>query len=168
MQGWSVFYATLAAAAASLLGLLFVAVSINAAEVLGPGREDSRRLAEQAFQNYLTVLLISLMTLIPDMHAIPLGIITIWVTALWTVLVLGRLWQSVRAHGRGELGPQSLRRHLTSLIGFLLLIYAAVRMAMGHDDNRNLFSSALVVLLSSATIVSWELLLRVGKAGIKP
>ncbi len=35
MPGWSDFYAALATAAAALLGLLFVAVSVSAAESVG-------------------------------------------------------------------------------------------------------------------------------------
>jgi len=56
MQAWSQFYAAMAGASAALLGLLFVVVSINAPAALGPEEAVSRRLAEQAFQNYLTVL----------------------------------------------------------------------------------------------------------------
>ena len=57
MQAWSQFYAAIAAASAALLGLLYVAVSINAAAALGPDQPVSQRLAEQAFQNYLAVLI---------------------------------------------------------------------------------------------------------------
>jgi hypothetical protein len=65
MQGWLEFYAVTAGAAATLLGLLFVAVSINATVILGEAREDSKRLVEQAFQNYLAVLLVSLLAIVP-------------------------------------------------------------------------------------------------------
>jgi hypothetical protein len=36
MQPWSQFYATIGAASAALLGVLFVAVSVNASAALGP------------------------------------------------------------------------------------------------------------------------------------
>ena len=35
MQAWSSYYATIGGAAATLLGLLFVAVSVNASAALG-------------------------------------------------------------------------------------------------------------------------------------
>jgi hypothetical protein len=70
---WVDFYTVSGAAAASLLGLLFVAVSINAAESLGPGAGNSGRFAEQAFQNYLATLIISLLSLMPEMPATILG-----------------------------------------------------------------------------------------------
>jgi hypothetical protein len=49
MQIWSGFYTVIAGAAATLLGLLFVAVSINATAILNEADGNSRRLAEQAF-----------------------------------------------------------------------------------------------------------------------
>ncbi len=60
MQPWSQFYATIAASSAALLGLLFVVVSINAPAALGAHAILSRRLTEQAFQNYLAVMMVSL------------------------------------------------------------------------------------------------------------
>jgi hypothetical protein len=49
MQLWTQFYAAIGSASAALLGLLFVAVSINASAAFGPDEAVSRRLTEQAF-----------------------------------------------------------------------------------------------------------------------
>ena len=72
MQAWSQFYAAIAAASAALLGLLFVVVSINAPAALGPEEAVSRRLTEQAFQNYLAVLMVALLALFADISAVGL------------------------------------------------------------------------------------------------
>ena len=45
-----------------------------------------------------------------------------------------------------------------------MLIFAAVRMAFQKGDSRNLFAIGAMILLFSATAVSWELLLRIAKA----
>jgi hypothetical protein len=73
MQGWLGFYAVTAGAAATLMGLLFVVVSINGAAILGGGHHHSRRLAEQAFQNYVAVLVVSLLALFPDLSNTQFG-----------------------------------------------------------------------------------------------
>lgn len=161
MQAWSGFFAAIAGASASLLGLLFVAVSINADETIGPGRENSRRLAEQAFQNYLAVLLVSLLALIPEITARMLGFATATVVGLWMVLNLVRLSHSLRNRNSEDSHRNALRRHVISLFGSALLIYASVRMAEQHADDRIFYATALIVLLSSATMVAWEFLLRV-------
>src|SRR5277367_3553386 len=94
MQAWFDFYAVIGAAAATLTGLLFVAMSMNAPAALSRGPEGSRRLAEQAFENYLAVLMVSLLALFPDMSLLLFGRITLVVTATWTAWVLVRLYQA--------------------------------------------------------------------------
>ncbi|MEJ1970601.1 MAG: hypothetical protein WDN03_18535 [Rhizomicrobium sp.] len=163
MQQWFGFYSVIGGAAVTLLGLLFVAVSINAAAVLGEAHGNSRRLAEQAFQNYLAVMLVSLLAIFPTLAIAELGLATLAVTALWSVWVLIRLYLALtRPYARGA-RLQSLRRQFSSLVGFGMLIVAALRMAFSWGDSRNLFAAATIVLLSSATAVSWELLLGIAK-----
>jgi hypothetical protein len=53
----------ISSASAALLRLLFVSISINAPATLGEGQDHSRRLAEQAFQNYLAVLMVAQLAL---------------------------------------------------------------------------------------------------------
>ena len=45
-----------------------------------------------------------------------------------------------------------------------MLIFAALRMALNVGDSRNLFAVATIILLFSATAVSWELLIKISKA----
>jgi hypothetical protein len=164
MQPWFEFYAVIGGAAAALLGLLFVTISINAAATLGVGHENSRRLAEQAFQNYLFVVLISLLALFPDMTAPTFGLVILCVTALRIVWMFGRLYLTVTRPTDNESRLHAFRRHLLSLVGFAMLTVAAARMALNDGDNRNLFAIATITLLFSATEVSWILLLRLGRA----
>lgn len=91
MQSWSQFYATIGAAAAALLGLLFVAVSINAPAALGRDQVASRRLTEQAFQNYLAVMMVALLALFPDISTRTFGIVSVTATASWSLWVVIRL-----------------------------------------------------------------------------
>ena len=165
MQAWFQFYAVIGGAAAALLGLLFVAISLNASHTLGPGHDNSRRLAEQAFQNYLAVLMVSLLALFPQMERRTFGLVILSVTALWAIWVLVRLYQTLTRPTAGEPRLFALRRHLSSLIGFTILIVAALRMGVRAEDERNWLASGTMVLLFSATIVSWEVLVRIAKTG---
>jgi hypothetical protein len=164
MQGWFGFYSTIGGIAATLLGLLFVAVSINASVILGEAHENSKRLAEQALQNYLAVMMVALLAIFPRIEISTFGFATLAVTALWAAWVLVRLYLALRRPYEPGLRFQSLRRQVSSLVGFGMLIFAALRMAFDMGDSRNLFATATIILLFSATAVSWELLLGIAKA----
>lgn len=161
MQAWFSFYAVIGAAAATLMGLLFVATSLNAAAALSRGQQGSRRLAEQAFENYLAVLMVSLLALFPDMSLTSFGRITLLVTAAWTVWVMVRLYQAAAEPSVHETRAAAIRRHVSTLIGFGLLIYAAGRMALDGAETRDTLAAANIVLLFSATEKAWGLLNRI-------
>jgi hypothetical protein len=72
-----------------------------------------------------------------------------------------RLYWAAKEPYDVESRMKSLRRQLPSLIGFALLIYAALCMARGAGDTRTTFAIATVTLLFSATTLAWELLLRI-------
>ena len=65
MQLWTQSYAAIGTASAALLGLLFVAVSIKLSAALGHDEAVSRRLTEQAFQNYVAVMMVAFLALFP-------------------------------------------------------------------------------------------------------
>jgi len=164
MQPWFNFYGVIATAAATLTGLLFVALSMNAVAALSRGPEGSRRFAEQAFENYLAVLMVSLLALFPDMRLVTFGWVTLLVTASWTAWVIVRLYQAAAEPSVHETRLVAIRRHLSTLIGFGMLIYAAGRMALGDGDTRNTMAAATIVLLFSATERAWGLLNRIAAA----
>lgn len=160
MQAWSVVFSVTGASAATLLGLLFVAVSIHSGS-LGSMHQNSRLMAEQAFQNYLLVMLVSLLALFPSLSLAELGYATLGLTALRSVWVMLRMYRAALQPYGGTSRLHSLRRLFSSLIGFALLIAASARMVRGSGDPRTMFASAILILLFSATIVAWELLLRI-------
>ena len=167
METWSGFYTVIGTAAAALMGLLFVVISVNAPETLGPGRDNSRRLAEQAFQNYLVVLMASLIALMPGISRGTFGMVTLMVIAVWILWVFIRLYQVMAAPGGMAARISNLRRHLPSLIGFGLITYAAATMALTPDDERINFASGTIVLLFAATAVSWQFLSAIAQAEAK-
>jgi cytochrome bd-type quinol oxidase subunit 2 len=160
MQGWAQFYAVVAAVAATLMGLLFVAVSVNAEESVGPSHDTSRRLAEQALQNYLTTVLIALVALTPDITTRSFGVVTVSLTVVAAILTVVRLTMLLRSDEKIR-HVRSIQRYGSSILGFAMLIYSALRMSLGDGDHRTMLAISLMVLLGSATMMSWELLLRI-------
>lgn len=161
MQPWAQFYTTTGTAAAALLGLLFVVVSINVSATLGPTEAVVRRLAEQAFQNYLAVMLVSFLALFPGISTPTFGIVALVTTASWSTWVVIRFCQTLALHVKHRSWVYAVRRHASSLIGFGILLVSAFCMALDMGDTHNLFAASILVLLFSATTVSWELLRRI-------
>jgi len=163
MQLWFNFYAVIGTAAAALMGLLFVATSLNAAAALTGGAQGLRALTEQAFENYLAVLMVSLLALFPDMSLATFGRVTLLVIATWSAWVVVRLYQTVAEKSGHRTRLTATRRHVSTLIGFGLLIYAAARMALDGKDMRDTMAAATIVLLFSATEKAWSLLNRLAR-----
>jgi hypothetical protein len=161
MQPWTQFYATIGTAAAALLGLLFVVVSINVSVALGSEEPVARPLAEQAFQNYLTVMLVAFLALFPGITTTTFGMVALITSAASSVWVTVRFYQTVALHIRRRSWVYSLRRHVSSLIGFGILLVSAFRMALSWGTSYNWFAAATLILMFSATEASWGLLKRI-------
>ena len=161
MQSWSSYFGTLGGASATLLGLLFVAVSVNASATLGSHDRLTRDVAEQAFQNYLAVMLVALLALFPRLETWIFGLICLLAAsarAVWLAPRLARTFAPI--HARGPM-LAALRRHLATVIGFALLIVATARMTLVRGENFNMLAASTMVLMFSATAASWDLLRRI-------
>src|ERR1700760_3389284 len=154
MQAWAVLYSVTGASAATLLGLLFVAVSIHSG-VSGGMHQNSRLLAEQAFQNYLVVVLVSLLALFPSFSLPTLGYSALGLAAVRAVYAGVRMYRVTLQPFSDHSRSRTFRRHAAPLVGFGLLIYASACMAREWSDQRTVFAIAIVVLLASATTVAW-------------
>jgi hypothetical protein len=112
------------------------------------------------------VLAVSLLAIIPALPMAIFGMVSLSVTGAWAVWVLIRLWRTAAASRAPGERVQRIRRQLPSLIGFGILVVSAARMALGlgDDGDRGWLCGGVITLLLSATAVSWNLLLRVGKA----
>jgi hypothetical protein len=161
MQPWTQFYTAIGTASAALLGLLFVVVSINVSVALGPEEVVSKRLTEQAFQNYLAVMMVAFLALFPGISTTTFGLVTLITTAGWSAWVVIRFCQALALDVKRRSWIYPLRRHVSSLIGFGILLVSAFRMALHWGEPYNWFAASTLVLLFSATAVSWELVRRI-------
>ena len=109
------------------------------------------------------MILVSLLTLFPDIKTSTFGWVALTLSGLSGVWVVVRLYLSIARPSGEQSRLNPLRRQFSSVVGFAMLLYAGARMAVGEPDSYNLFAAATMVLVSSATIVSWELLLRMAK-----
>ncbi len=158
---WHDFYLAAAGAAAALLGLLFVGVSINLGEVSAAERVDLRGRASQAFTNLTFVLILSLSVLIPQEDAQSLAIACGIMAALGLYRVANLLRTIAQSWDKVSHPVLVIRRLSWTLVALLLLGYAAI-MLWTTGTNGILYSLITVVflLLIGAADVSWDLLVR--------
>lgn len=163
MQASHEFFGMLGAAAATLLGLLFVSVSLNAKIILGASHKHSMQLAEQAFHNYIAVLMISLVVFFPGVANHDVGLSILAISASYSLWLLFRFYRSMVTPLAAEARVRALRRYGATLAGFVALIFGGAQMA--SDNNMHtLIAFGSLVLLVAATGISWELLIRIGQS----
>jgi len=156
LQSWQPFYTTIATSSATLMGLLFVSLSLNRQRLDPHGRIAARR----TFGNLLDVLILSLIFLIPHEH--PFGLFL----ALFTFGVsrfLSTVLEAVHlAKGRGWI---EFFRCFALHIGIQLILstgIATLGIAIYRESESALFwpVAIVVALLGSASWNAWELLFK--------
>jgi hypothetical protein len=73
VAGWHDSYILVGTAAATLVGLLFVSLSLNANEIAREANADLRVLAAQTFTSFLIVVMLAVVFLIPATLVLPAG-----------------------------------------------------------------------------------------------
>jgi hypothetical protein len=161
---WHDFYIVAGTAAATLVGLLFVGLSVNVDEVMAPDRPDLRALAEQAFASFTYVLLISLFFLVPGQDPLTIGIELAVLGVIGLLRVLQRL---VRGYGKAstrQWGFISMARRLGwPALAYLGLLVVALGVAQLRPEALSTHIAVLFILLTSAADSAWDLLVKVSE-----
>ena len=106
-------------------------------------------------------MMVAFLALFPGIDAMTFGMVTLITTAGWLIWVFIRFCQTLAQRLEQRSWICSVRRHVSSLIGFGILLVSAFRMALNWGTSYDWLAASTLVLLSSATTVSWELLRRI-------
>lgn len=157
MSGWGEFAVVTGSATAALLGLLFVAVSIQIKTIARS--PELRNRSAQTMALLLTGLLGSVLLVVPNQSRWELGaeLVALGVAAIVASLVLGR-----RAGRQSALG-QILDRANPGSITCASLIIGGVLLVLGHDHGLYLLVPALVAVLAGGVVNAWLILIRLGE-----
>jgi modulator of FtsH protease len=164
LEGWHDVYVATAGAAAALLGLLFVGVSINIGRLDLAQRLDIRGRANQAFINLTFVLVLSLTALIPERGSRSMALACGILTALG-LLGLGRRLGALSREWQGTGRRLRAVRHLIWNLLAIVLLGAATYEFWVSGSAGTLYNLIAVIflLLLGAADVSWDLLVAVGE-----
>jgi hypothetical protein len=162
---WHDFYLAAGGAAATLVGLLFVALSLHLRTVVS--QPDVRALASVTLTDFICVLLVALLTLVPADRASAIG----FELFLIAVLNLPRTIPIARAAFARERGgvlhpTLLLRRFGLSLAAYLGLAAVGVLFVTGEIDNAlGWLVGVTLALLLTALRNTWDLLVTVADHG---
>ena len=168
MEPWHDFYLLAGTVSATLMGLLFVSLSIHWDVVLDDSKAHLHAVALEAFSSFLIVSFLSLMMLTPGNGTRPLGTGLVFLGVMRLLVGLRhskRMWGSQdEAFSRHAL----IYRAIVVPVAFVVLAGGGYFMIKGKLDlSFALLTAAVFLLLALGARAAWDLLMRVGRLKMK-
>ena len=162
---WHDFYMLVGTAAATLLGLLFVAVSLNLSVLVDKSHAELRATAALTFNSFLYILSFALIFLIPGLDQVGLGLSLLALGGLGSFTLSRRLWQVLQAHDPAHPRGRTfmLWRVVLPIAWNILLLAVAVSVLFGQTAYLVWLVPVFIARLVTAVRNAWELLLHVGQ-----
>jgi cytochrome bd-type quinol oxidase subunit 2 len=164
-RAWHEYYVLAGTAAATLMGLLFVSLSLHVETLRESSRNHQSVMARSAFVSFLMVMFVSLLMLTPALRQRPLSLSLIMIAVIRiavSVPALRRTFITERsgtAYGRGYV----IAHTALPIAAFLALLAAGVLLAGRHaEDGLEFLMLACTLLLADAARCAWDLLVKVG------
>jgi hypothetical protein len=162
LADWHDFFAAVAGVAATLVGLLFVALALNPAIMADDGPTGLRTWAGQTFHNFLMVLVFALVVLIPEPGQLGLGL-PILILSIWGVARVIADVRRVRSDPAPEWhGRTVLTRFASPLVGYVVAVWVGAQILGGDADAVGWLVATVFFLVMSATSNCWDLLRDIG------
>ena len=161
---WHDFYVIAGTASATLVGLLFVGLSLHLRAVLS--RSEVRSLARVTLANFGALLIVSLFLVIPE-EAQPASLQLLISGAVSLAVVVPSIVFATRSGTRTLRVTQLVGRFGLSALAYAGIIVAGVLLGgSAYDAAFNLLVAVTIVLLVVSLRNSWDLLVSVGAATI--
>jgi hypothetical protein len=158
---WQSFYMLSGTAAATLIGLMFVAVTFGASLVNAQTTEASRAFIDPPFYHFAHVLFTACLFVFPTLTATTLGVALLVMCAI-RCYVLVVTWRRMR-HTQRQFGDIELFDWLLGvvlpLLGYLLGGASGVGFLYGYAGSFTALAIAALMTLIIGVIVSWELMI---------
>ncbi len=166
IAAWQPYFATLAAACATLVGLLFVALSLQTGILRDEGKTNLHRLAHHTFGDFVQVLFIGVFYVVPVPVPTFFGIATVMIVA-FGLPELGRRFLEAW-HDRDHKLHRShiMHRLLLSCIGRGLLALGGLGLLLQHAGSEQVSEDLMFVFSGSVSLLisglrnAWFLLIQ--------
>ena len=167
IDGWHDFYMLAGSAAATLLGLLFVAVSLHIDTIAKAKKSgDVVEFARRTLSNFLVILTFAFIFVIPRQSpygtGIPLlllGLLEMWRTAkLWKKFEFGSKEQRVL-----DIAQFRSSHLIPNTVCYLTQIFISVELLYGNTNYLGWMTMVIIWLLIDASESAWVLMLRLAE-----
>lgn len=158
VSGWETFYLLTGTAAATLIGLLFVAISVGKESVEAKAARDLALFGALTFNCFFYVMVVSILFLIPGLSQLWLGVP---LAALGLLALVGVLVQRRQA---ADIPPDRFQKPVAGRFtapAIALLMITVIGAMTAVDAVWSLYGLvvAIVILLASASQNAWALLM---------
>jgi len=165
VETWHDFYVMMGTTSATLMGLLFVSLSINVDTITRKENDDLRVLATQTFASFLTVLLFAVLFLIPRQTPRGLALPLFGIGGFGLFITIRRFFRARQSQQR-----RWGRKYLTSRFRLPIVCYAsslpiAVLILMSSTSALYWLVPVMILLIMDASLNAWHLLLRLRDPG---
>lgn len=162
LSEWQGFYAATAGVSATLVGLLFVGLSLNPSIMADRSPAGMRAWAGQTFHSFLMVLTISLVALIPDPGPAGFGIPIALIAAMGMLRLITDALAAYRDPDPQWHGRQSILRFAVPLAGHATALWVGLETMFGNGDSVGWLVMSIFLLMMNATANCWDLLKEIG------
>jgi len=164
---WQPFYNLAGSAAFTLAGLIFVAVSINIGMfALAGDKGDLAQFARQTLGNFLALMIISLVFMVPgqNQHGTGITLLIIGVIMMWRALTLWKRFEFGNKEQR-LLDNALFRSELLvpNTVCYAVLIFISVELLYGNTDYLGWMTMVVIWLLLAGSLSAWFLMLGLAK-----
>jgi hypothetical protein len=157
---WQTFYVLVGTAAATLVGLMFVAVTFGSSIVRSETSDSARSFIDPTFTHFVQVLFMACLVVIPTMRPRLLGVLLLTVSAL-RFATLFRVQRHMRraqkVHHDIELSDW-VTGIVVPLVCYLMLGATGVRFIVG-DAAFTALAIVTIAILMLGVFGAWELML---------
>jgi hypothetical protein len=168
IPSWHEFFAAVSGLSATLSGLLFVGLGLNPRILAAAGPVGMRVLAAQTFHNFLVVLVIALIALIPDDTAHSLAVTLLIVGVQGVLRVPLDLRQARTDPDPQWRALQSLARYVAPALAYAICLWLVIDLWDGYTEALGGLVAIVVLLLMSAALNCWDLLKAIGNQRDRP
>jgi hypothetical protein len=160
VQDWHDFYMFVGAAAATLVGLLFVAVTLNISKYQQSSYGATRMVAYRTFYTFIYILFVAGVLLIPHQSPFDLGLPLLIISVIGIYHSVGNIvWVRRHKPSAGLSEEDTMRRLalvLASLVGLGVL---SLMLLVGMGSALRWLHIVMLVLLFAATVNAWDMIM---------